>query len=170
MKIVGPAYLSNHGHLLLRPDTTKQLSEFMRYVNSNVARKVGRLHGWTGKFWSKRYSAIIVSDEEEAQVARLRYLLSQGVKEGLVERPEDWPGVHLARALHSGYEQISGGIWHDRSAQYRAETGAGSKRVRTVDFIEKNLAIKLSPLPCWENLTWPSPARCISALVRRELF
>lgn len=50
MKIVGPGAMSNHMHHLLVPESTKQMSEFMRYVNSNVARKVGRLHGWKEKF------------------------------------------------------------------------------------------------------------------------
>ena len=131
------------------------MSEFMRYVNSNIARKIGRLYGWKEKFWAKRYSAIIVSDEEEAQVGRLKYLLSQGVKEGLVERPEDWPGLHLAPALQAGYSSITGGIWHDRSAQYRATQKAGSaSRVRASDFIEKGLEIELEPLPCWRDLPW----------------
>ncbi len=152
MKIVGPVAMSNHMHLLLVPETTKQLTNFMRYVNSNVARKMGRLHGWKEKFWSKRYSAIVVSDEEEAQVDRLKYLLSQGVKEGLVERPEEWPGLHLAHALERGYDTVTGGIWHDLSAQYRAEKRA--QRVRTADFIERDLSVELSPLPCWDALSW----------------
>ncbi|MEM6702011.1 MAG: transposase [Acidobacteriota bacterium] len=154
MQVVGPVAMSNHMHLLLLPETTKQLRDFMRYVNSNVARKVGRLYGWKGRFWEKRYSAIIVSNEEEAQVGRLRYLLSQGVKDGLVERPEDWPGLHLARPLQLGYSSLSGGVWHDRTAQYRAERRVGARRVRAADFIEKNLVLELSPLPCWRDLSW----------------
>jgi hypothetical protein len=43
---------------------------------------------------SSSLSAIVVSDEEAAQVGRLRYILAHGVKENLVERVLDWPGVH----------------------------------------------------------------------------
>ncbi|MEM1248777.1 MAG: transposase [Acidobacteriota bacterium] len=165
MKIVGPVAMSNHMHLLLAPETTKQLTEFMRYVNSNVARKVGRLHGWRGKFWDKRYSAIVVSHEEEAQVARLKYLLSQGVKEGLVKRPEDWPGLHVGRALEKGYSSISGGLWHDRTAQYRARLRVAANHVRTAEFVQKDLSIKLSTLPCWEGLTWRQRRDAVRALI-----
>ena len=166
MKIVGPSAMSNHMHQLLVPESTKQMSEFMRYVNSNVARKVGRLHGWKEKFWAKRYSAIIVSDEEEAQVERLKYLLSQGVKEDLVERPEEWPGLHLAPALQAGYSSITGGIWHDRTAQYRAERGAGSDAaIQTSDFIEKDLSIELEPLPCWKHLSWKARRDAVRDLI-----
>jgi hypothetical protein len=49
----------------------------MCYVNSNIAREISRLHGWTDKIWSRRYQAIVVSDEEGAQIARLRYLLAK---------------------------------------------------------------------------------------------
>jgi hypothetical protein len=40
-----------------------------------------------------------VSDEPEAQRGRLKYILSHGVKEFLVEKVREWPGVHAARAL-----------------------------------------------------------------------
>lgn len=43
-----------------------------------------------------------VSDEEGDQVARLKYCLSQGVKELLVDRVEEWPGVQSAKALIAG--------------------------------------------------------------------
>jgi hypothetical protein len=35
-------------------------------------------------------------------VGRLRYLLAHGVKENLVERAVDWPGVNSVRAILEG--------------------------------------------------------------------
>jgi hypothetical protein len=49
----------------------------MGYVNSNLARKVGKLVGWREKIWSRRYQAIVISSEEVAQVERLKYVLAQ---------------------------------------------------------------------------------------------
>jgi hypothetical protein len=83
-------------------DTARQLALFMAYVNSNIAREVSHLHGWPDKIWSRRYQGIVISDEEAAQTARLKYLLANGCKEGLVKRPQDWPGVHVAKALIQG--------------------------------------------------------------------
>src|SRR5215208_6733047 len=57
---------------------------FMTYFNSKLAREIGRLTGWRQKIWSRRYQAIVVSQEEEAQEARLAYVLAHGVKEQLV--------------------------------------------------------------------------------------
>ena len=118
MRIHSLVFLSNHAHLLLSPESPQQLAAFMGYVDGNIAREIGRLHGWREKFWGRRYRSIVVSHEEEAQVARLAYLLGNGVKEGLVERPHHWPGVHCARALCAGTELY--GTWFDRTAQYEA--------------------------------------------------
>jgi hypothetical protein len=41
---------------------------------------------WTDRIWARRYQAILVSNEEAAQVDRLTYSLAQGVKENLVAR------------------------------------------------------------------------------------
>jgi hypothetical protein len=90
----------------------------MDYVAGNHAREIGRLHGWREKFWARRHQAILVSHEEEAQVGRLAYLLGNAIKEGLLERPHHWPGVHCARALCHGTELE--GTWFDRTAQYEA--------------------------------------------------
>jgi REP element-mobilizing transposase RayT len=37
-------FMSNHCHFLVAPTNAKQLSKFMQFVNSNVAREAARLH------------------------------------------------------------------------------------------------------------------------------
>ncbi len=140
-------FVSNHWHALLSVQDAQQLSRFMQYVNSNVAREVGALVDWSGPFWSRRYSAIVVSEEETAQVARLRYCLAHGVKEHLVERVDQWPGVHSARAILD--DKSLQGYWFDRTQEYAA-------RNRGEDFGRLKFAAEeafvLTPLPCWEHL------------------
>jgi REP element-mobilizing transposase RayT len=144
MPIVAFAFLSNHCHLLLYPQSAHQLARFMGYLLSNVAREVGALRGWRHQFWARRYSAIPVSSEEAAEVGRLRYLLGQGVKEGLVASSVDWPGPHAAKALATG-ESIQG-TWYDRTALFWA-------RQWGLDVTEADFAtvepVRLSPLGCW---------------------
>jgi hypothetical protein len=137
---------------LLIVDDALQLSRFMGYVNSNLARETGRLADWTDKIWSRRYQAILVSNEEGAQLERLGYILEQGSKEDLVESPRDWPGVHCARALADGVDLQ--GYWFDRTQEYAA-------RRRREDFDRLQYAtletLRFSPLPCWQHLpekTW----------------
>jgi REP element-mobilizing transposase RayT len=141
------SFLSNHFHLLLDVDNVRQLARFMAYLNSNLAREAGRLYDWEDKIWSRRYQAIIVSGEEGAQIARLKYVLANGCKEDLVARPQDWPGVHAARVLVAG-EALTG-TWFDRTQEYAA-------RRRGEDFDRLKYAttetLHLSPLPCWKDL------------------
>jgi REP element-mobilizing transposase RayT len=146
--IHAPAFLSNHYHLLLTVTDAQQLAKFMNYLNSNLAREAGRLARWREKFWGGRYKAVIVSGEEAAQVARLAYVLAQGVKEGLVASPFDWPGVHCAQALTEG-TPLSG-HWHDRTLESRARRQG--LPLEPEDFMEQE-ELQLTPLPCWESLT-----------------
>ena len=151
MKICAVAFLSNHYHLLLVPESEKQLAEFMQFLNSNIARQLGRLHRWKEHFWSRRYQAILVSEEPEAQLERLRYLLEQGVKEGLVEKPSDWPGVQCVDELTHGSPRFHG-IWHERTAEHLARRYAGGDtKVRRRDFLTRE-TVEFSPLPCFEEL------------------
>ena len=153
-------YLSNHCHLLLRPRDACELARFMNYLNSNIAREAGRLHRWRERFWGRRYRPVPISFEPEAQVARLRYLLEQGCKEGLVMRPEEWPGASSVCALLDG-SPLSG-IWYDRTAEYWAR-----KRGEAVEpgrFASAE-SLRLSPIPCWDELSGEDVQRRIGEMV-----
>jgi putative transposase len=142
----GYVFASNHLHLILDVEDAHQLVRFMRYVSSNLARKVGRLVGWHDKIWSRRYQAIVISPEEAAQTERLRYILSHGVKENLVEMVDQWPGVHCAKSLLSGEPAV--GYWFDQTQEYAAR-----RRGETFDrmkYATREILI-LSPLPCWKH-------------------
>jgi REP element-mobilizing transposase RayT len=142
------AFASNHFHLLLRVESTRQLALFMGHFNSNLAREAGRLVRWREKFWGRRYQAIPISEEEAAQVERLRYVLAHGCKEGLVELLRDWPGVSAVRALLD--EEPLSGYWFDRTREHQA-------RRRGIAFERLEFAtpctVHLEPLPCWAHLS-----------------
>lgn len=149
MEIHAVVCMSNHLHLLISPSSLEQQARFMNQVGGNVARKVGKIIGWRERFWGRRYRAIVVSDEEVAQVGRLRYLLAHGAKEGLVASPCQWPGVHAASALSQGTMQIEG-IWRDATSAYRDRQ---AKRMRPVRAYEIKESVHLSQLPCWRHLS-----------------
>lgn len=120
----------------------------MRYLNSNLAREVNRLTGWEGPLFGRRYTMVLISNEEAAQVERFRYVLAQGCKEGLVARLRDWPGVHSIHALLDGKPQA--GYWFDRTAEYRARPrGQDLDRLR----FATEETVHHSPLPCWKGLS-----------------
>ena len=147
VKVCDLVFLSNHYHLLLVPETALQLSLFMNYLNSNLAREAGRLSGWRARFWEKRFTPIPVSEEEIAQVERLRYVLAQGCKEGLVASPLEWPGVSSVHTRLRGTPLR--GIWIDRSALYESRRRRGRSNVEDFTTIEE---LELAPPPCWAHL------------------
>ncbi len=157
VRVCGYLFLSSHYHLLLDVDNARQLADFMTYVNSNLAREISRLHRWPEKIWSRRYQAVVISGEDGAQIARLKYLLGNGCKEGLVARPQDWPGVHVAKALLQDEDPT--GTWFDRTQEYAARN-RGEKFDRLQYATPETLY--LSPLPCWKHLpqdAWRARAR-----------
>jgi putative transposase len=119
------------------------------YAQANIAKEVNRLHGWSDKLWGRRYSAILVSDEEEAQIARLRYLIAQGCRENLVGSPRDWPGVSSTWALYDGTMRMDG-KWVDRTAMYHAKQQGADVLERDFTTIE---TLVLSQIPAWRHLS-----------------
>lgn len=154
----GFVFLSTHYHLLLTVDDAQQLARFVGYLNSNLAREVGRLHQWPERIWGRRYEAIVVSDEEEAQVGRLHYLLQQGCKEGLVGDPCEWPGATSVPAMLDG-RQLTG-TWFDRTAEWRANRGHGTSQT-----FPQQERVLLSPLPAWASVPEVDYRRRVRSLV-----
>lgn len=138
------AFMSNHFHLLLTVPDAHRLAAFMGHFKSKLAREVNRLRGRQQMLWGGRYSAIVVSGEEAAQLARLRYILAHGCKEGFVSRPQDWPGAHAARALENYPQSFLEGTWINRTRQWRQSLDEAAVRER--------VALALQPLPCWKDL------------------
>lgn len=134
-------YLSNHMHMLLSASDPTQIAPFLGYVNGNVARLVGQRNGWRGPFWSRRAQVIPVLDDESAE-GRMRYILSHGVKEGLVARPEEWPGASSTPALLGEPLQ---GVWRSTS---KGRSDAKSGRA----CVEETYDISLAPLPSWTRM------------------
>jgi len=160
VRLCGYCFASNHYHLLLDADSAQQLAKFMGYVNSNLAREAGLLADWRDKFWSRRDQAIVVSAEKAAQIGRLKYVLSHGPKEGLVERPAEWPGLHVAKDLAEG--RAIEGYWFDRTQEYAAR-----RRRETFDRLRfaTRETLSLSPLPCWKGLSEAAWRQRAAALV-----
>jgi hypothetical protein len=153
-------FLSTHYHLLITVEDAGQLCRFMTFFNSNLAREVARLTGWKEKIWSRRYQHIVISGEEEAQVARLKYVLAHGPKENLVPSPLDWPGVHSAKPMIEGGEIQ--GTWFNRTREYTARR-KGQELPR--EEITQAETVVLTPLPCWSSSSPEAYRRQVAFLV-----
>jgi len=74
MDIAATSVLSSHFHILLIVDDAQEVAGFMRDLQSKLAREVNRLTGWRGPVFERRYEMTVVTGEEAAQVARLKYV------------------------------------------------------------------------------------------------
>ena len=75
--------------------------------------------------------------------------LSHGVKENLVARLRDWPGLHCVRQIVDG-EPLTG-RWYDRTQEYVARRRRG-EQVDPLQYATTE-TVTFSPLPCWEHLS-----------------
>ena len=153
-------FVSNHYHLIITTPDALALARFMNFVNSNIAREVGRLHSWREKFWGRRYRAIPVLDEVSL-VDRVQYLLAHGCKEGLVARPKDWPGVSSLDAMLTGKPMR--GTWFNRTAEWFERRSGGQPD--PMEFAEA-VEVRLTPLPCWDHLSPCDQRRRLRSLIR----
>lgn len=156
------SFMSNHWHGMVTVPDAKALTEFVQHLHSNVARLVHRLHGWDGSVFGKAALIVIGATAEET---RLKYILAQGVKEGLVRRCVDWPGIHSARALL--LEEALVGRWRDRRAERRIQDGGGQGggRAPLAAEVETRYPIELAPLPTWRELDTGERLRRVRRLV-----
>ncbi|MEM1180260.1 MAG: transposase [Acidobacteriota bacterium] len=154
------AVLSNHFHLLASFTSVQQMASFVGQLKTNISKEVGRLHNWKGSLFDGRYSAVPLSDEPKIQLKRLRYVLSQGAKEGLVLSPLDWPGVHSARALVN--RRKLRGVWVNRTDLYAARQR--NPKTREDQFTEQT-ELQLTALPCLAHLSAKEQKRVVQDMI-----
>ena len=171
VRIHAAVALSNHYHLILTPDDLEQLANFMEFVNGNIPGEAKRIVDWKGAFWADRYHMVPISPEPQAQLDRLRYVLSHSVKENLVAHVSEWDGLHCAEALIDG--KPLAGMWYARSEQYEAQRQAARKAARRGTAVEEisrgafmqPYELKLAPLPCWQHLSPATVRKRVAEMV-----
>ena len=162
VRVFAVAVMSNHLHALLGAEHAAQLAAFMQHALANIAKEVGRHHRWSGPFWSRRYKSIVVADRD-SQVRRLRYVLCQGLKEGLVDRVDRWPGISSYQATTRGLPLR--GTWYDRTAAYEARRRGEKPDPRLT---EKSYELRLHQLPAFADLSPEQYSAMVRDLVRDE--
>ena len=164
---------TNHCHHLIRADNAEQVKAVFRLANRQIAHEVQKLckeHSkpWNGGIFCKKRASIIEVVGREAELGRLRYLLSQGVKDGLVPHPTKWPGVQSASAWLSGSMKLTGS-WIDRTSLYEIERGASRRKkkvtrkwltLKAFKACERRVVLPLWPLPCMDDMS-PNERRAI---------
>ncbi len=80
--------MGTHYHLVLEASRT-QLSEGMRRLNGDYARRFNKRHGRRGHLFEERFSSFVLRDEQHLAAA-VEYILQNPVKAGLCAQAPDW--------------------------------------------------------------------------------
>ncbi|MCB9544921.1 MAG: transposase [Myxococcales bacterium] len=160
--LVGFVLTSNHFHALLRARTAVAVSGWVQYVKARLAELTHARHGTRGTVWDGRYRVSTLLDAPAA-AHWLRYLLSHGVKEGLVASPLDWPGAHCARALVG--DGVVEGVVLDRVAWRQARRRGGEPDRRA--FL-RPVRLRFVPLPGWDDASWRRYCQAVVAGIIAE--
>jgi len=149
------AFMSSHFHFQLR-GTPREIPQFVGFIKGEISRRLGQRIGWDGPMWDGRFLATALPTPD-AELSCLEYILSHGVKENLVARSTQWPGLHAAKQLRNG-SQLRGS-WLDGTsygrAKYLAErrtSGDASKPLNPRDYCQ-SYEVHLAALPAWEHLS-----------------
>jgi hypothetical protein len=157
VKIFHFIVVSNHWHFLASSSCAEAFAQFLGYVQSNIAREAQLEHNWEGPVWSRR-ARVIPCLDDDATIARFKYLTANGTKEGLVDSPRLWPGASAVPALLTDLKLH--GEWIDRTA-FRCAQRKNKRDARTnptlsaptaSDFI-RNIELSIDPLPVWQRLS-----------------
>ncbi|MBL4844039.1 MAG: hypothetical protein JKY65_00815 [Planctomycetes bacterium] len=120
---------ANHIHVVVHdlsgPDDVSQLSSFMRRFDSLVARALNTYYGRGENFWAPgSYDNCEIWNQASLE-SQLLYLWLNPVRDGLVPRPESWPG---AKFLPEDFgtqvviEKPEGAFFGGRGREKRAPT------------------------------------------------
>ena len=89
--LLGTTWESNHWHAVVY-DPRCRLPKFMHAIDTLVARALNAHYGLGDAFWAPGSYSNQELYGNETVMDKLTYTLVNPVKDGLVERPEDWPG------------------------------------------------------------------------------
>ncbi len=139
-------FMSNHFHMLVKAPFMN-LSEFMRDFQADIAREINRLRSRNGKFFSRRFSAEPILDEE-ALLDKLDYTLNNPCNDDLVRHIKHWPGVS-SWDFHATSEPMVG-KWLDRDELRRLRR---KDENTPEEAAYKEFELELSTLPNFKDLT-----------------
>lgn len=141
------AFLSNHFHLLVSSRDASSLAQFMCHFKGILSRELGRIHKWQGPLWQKRYSSEEILDEASLEEL-FRYITQNSVKEGLVDHPREWHGLHGYHTLIEG--RTVTGRRLNRTKFYYAKVRASIRgdSVSASDYTSE-YRLLLHPPPMW---------------------
>lgn len=87
--IIAYCLMTNHVHLLVRPQGEQALSKMMQGLTLCYTQYRNRTNGRTGRLWESRYHSSII-DKENYLWAVARYIEQNPLRAGMVKRAEEY--------------------------------------------------------------------------------
>jgi len=122
-------------------------SSFLQYFAGLAARKLNRLLGREGHFWSERARVEEIISDNKAEKF-LGYGACNPVKDGLVEKAKEWEGFSTNNALLKGQKLVF--EYENRTKWWKS--GADHKPVDPKEYMEQ-VEVMLYPIPSWKMLS-----------------
>jgi REP element-mobilizing transposase RayT len=98
--------MANHLHVFLNPKAGSNIGSITKRIKGYTAREANKLLGRTGKtFWQDESFDHWARDRSEF-LRIVRYIESNPVKAGLVEKPEDWQWSSAAERKRRGLTEF----------------------------------------------------------------
>ena len=90
VKVLAYCLMTNHFHLVVRPDEGSDLSSWMRWLMTSHVRRYHRHYGTSGHIWQGRFKSFIVEDDGHL-LSVMRYVEGNPVQAQMVKSARDWP-------------------------------------------------------------------------------
>jgi len=92
MRVLAFLAHSNHHHTIV-VDTYGRMPEFLETFHKLVAKHQNALRGRWENFWASEATSVVELSSAEDILAKMTYVLTNPVKDGLIERADQWPGA-----------------------------------------------------------------------------
>lgn len=100
MRVLAFLAHSNHHHTIVL-DTQGRMPEFLESFHKLVAKHQNALRGRWENFWASEATSVVELMGTEDILAKMTYVLTNPVKDGLIDRADQWPGASsLSANLH----------------------------------------------------------------------
>lgn len=99
--VILPQMMSNHHHTMLF-DPEGNHTEFREHFHKMMAKCQNALRGRWENLWSSEEPCVVEVISTEDLLAKLVYIATNPVKDGLVEKVHHWPGPAFVAALLGG--------------------------------------------------------------------
>jgi len=92
MRVLAFLAHSNHHHTIV-VDSRGRMPEFLEAFHKLVAKHQNSLRGRWENFWSSEATSVVELVSAEDILAKMTYALTNPVKDGLIDRADQWPGA-----------------------------------------------------------------------------